>query len=60
MSSLCVLTVVLLFQVRCLLDQVAERLTAFSEVGINPAHADHIFRELNSHEERVLVSKHTH
>ncbi|XP_029567923.1 guanine nucleotide exchange factor DBS [Salmo trutta] len=41
-------------EMRCLLDQVAERLTAFSEVGINPAHADHIFRELNSHEERVL------
>ncbi|KAM9485158.1 guanine nucleotide exchange factor DBS-like isoform 7-T7 [Salvelinus alpinus] len=40
-------------EVRCLLDQVAERLTAFSEVGISPAHADHIFRELSSHEERV-------
>uniref|UniRef100_A0A4W5L631 Uncharacterized protein n=1 Tax=Hucho hucho TaxID=62062 RepID=A0A4W5L631_9TELE len=47
-------------EMRCLLDQVAERLTVFSEVGVNPAHADHIFRELNSHEERVLVSKHTH
>uniref|UniRef100_A0A8C7TFZ4 MCF.2 cell line derived transforming sequence like n=1 Tax=Oncorhynchus mykiss TaxID=8022 RepID=A0A8C7TFZ4_ONCMY len=42
-------------EVRCLLDQVAERLTAFSEVGISPAHADHIFRELSSHEERVCV-----
>uniref|UniRef100_A0A4W5KR90 MCF.2 cell line derived transforming sequence like n=1 Tax=Hucho hucho TaxID=62062 RepID=A0A4W5KR90_9TELE len=42
-------------EVRCLLDQVAERLTAFSEVGISPAHADHIFRELRSHEERVCV-----
>ncbi|XP_064832385.1 guanine nucleotide exchange factor DBS-like isoform X7 [Oncorhynchus masou masou] len=40
-------------EVRCLLDQVAERLTTFSEVGISPAHADHIFRELSSHEERV-------
>ncbi|XP_052378187.1 guanine nucleotide exchange factor DBS isoform X6 [Oncorhynchus keta] len=40
-------------EVRCLLDQVAQRLTAFSEVGISPAHADHIFRELSSHEERV-------
>ncbi|XP_029558698.1 guanine nucleotide exchange factor DBS isoform X5 [Salmo trutta] len=40
-------------EVRCLLDQVAERLTAFSEVGISPAHADHIFHELSSHEERV-------
>uniref|UniRef100_A0A8C7WBF6 MCF.2 cell line derived transforming sequence like n=1 Tax=Oncorhynchus mykiss TaxID=8022 RepID=A0A8C7WBF6_ONCMY len=28
-----------------------KRLTAFSEVGINPAHADHIFCDLNSHEE---------
>uniref|UniRef100_A0A6Q2XS54 MCF.2 cell line derived transforming sequence like n=1 Tax=Esox lucius TaxID=8010 RepID=A0A6Q2XS54_ESOLU len=37
------------------LDQVAERLTVFSEVGISPAHADHIFRELSSHEERVCV-----
>uniref|UniRef100_A0A8C7HUE9 MCF.2 cell line derived transforming sequence like n=1 Tax=Oncorhynchus kisutch TaxID=8019 RepID=A0A8C7HUE9_ONCKI len=42
-------------EVRCLLDQVAQRLTAFSEVGISPAHADHIFRELSSHEERVCV-----
>uniref|UniRef100_A0A673WZC6 MCF.2 cell line derived transforming sequence like n=1 Tax=Salmo trutta TaxID=8032 RepID=A0A673WZC6_SALTR len=42
-------------EVRCLLDQVAERLTAFSEVGISPAHADHIFHELSSHEERVCV-----
>ncbi|XP_052349166.1 guanine nucleotide exchange factor DBS-like isoform X2 [Oncorhynchus keta] len=41
-------------EMRCLLDQVAERLTAFSEVGINPAHADHIFCDLNSHEARVL------
>uniref|UniRef100_A0A4W5KTJ2 MCF.2 cell line derived transforming sequence like n=1 Tax=Hucho hucho TaxID=62062 RepID=A0A4W5KTJ2_9TELE len=44
-------------EVRCLLDQVAERLTAFSEVGISPAHADHIFRELRSHEERVCVTQ---
>uniref|UniRef100_A0A8C7TJS2 MCF.2 cell line derived transforming sequence like n=1 Tax=Oncorhynchus mykiss TaxID=8022 RepID=A0A8C7TJS2_ONCMY len=44
-------------EVRCLLDQVAERLTAFSEVGISPAHADHIFRELSSHEERVCVTQ---
>uniref|UniRef100_A0A6Q2XSM3 MCF.2 cell line derived transforming sequence like n=1 Tax=Esox lucius TaxID=8010 RepID=A0A6Q2XSM3_ESOLU len=40
-------------EVRGQLDQVAERLTVFSEVGISPAHADHIFRELSSHEERV-------
>uniref|UniRef100_A0A673X827 MCF.2 cell line derived transforming sequence like n=1 Tax=Salmo trutta TaxID=8032 RepID=A0A673X827_SALTR len=32
-----------------------KRLTAFSEVGISPAHADHIFHELSSHEERVCV-----
>uniref|UniRef100_A0A6Q2YBF3 MCF.2 cell line derived transforming sequence like n=1 Tax=Esox lucius TaxID=8010 RepID=A0A6Q2YBF3_ESOLU len=42
-------------EVRGQLDQVAERLTVFSEVGISPAHADHIFRELSSHEERVCV-----
>ncbi|KAM6985972.1 guanine nucleotide exchange factor DBS isoform 2-T2 [Aplochiton taeniatus] len=40
-------------EVRALLDQVAERLASFSEVGISPAHAEHIFRELGSHEERV-------
>ncbi|KAL0963478.1 hypothetical protein UPYG_G00306950 [Umbra pygmaea] len=40
-------------EMMCLLDQVAEKLTAFSEVGISPAHAEHIFRELSCYEERV-------
>ncbi|XP_069563717.1 guanine nucleotide exchange factor DBS-like isoform X4 [Brachyistius frenatus] len=40
-------------EVRALLDQVSEKLATFSEVGISPAHADHIFCELTSYEERV-------
>ncbi|XP_072252802.1 guanine nucleotide exchange factor DBS isoform X9 [Leuresthes tenuis] len=40
-------------EVRVLLDQVSEKLATFSEVGISPAHADHIFCELTSFEERV-------
>uniref|UniRef100_A0A3Q3MYS5 MCF.2 cell line derived transforming sequence like n=1 Tax=Mastacembelus armatus TaxID=205130 RepID=A0A3Q3MYS5_9TELE len=42
-------------EVRALLDQVSEKLATFSEVGISPAHADHIFCELTSYEERVCV-----
>uniref|UniRef100_A0A3Q4BVV7 Uncharacterized protein n=1 Tax=Mola mola TaxID=94237 RepID=A0A3Q4BVV7_MOLML len=42
-------------EVRVLLDQVFEKLVAFSEVGISPAHADHIFCELTSYEKRVCV-----
>ncbi|XP_062420988.1 guanine nucleotide exchange factor DBS-like isoform X3 [Pungitius pungitius] len=38
---------------RALLDQVSEKLATFSEVGISPAHADHIFCELTTYEERV-------
>lgn len=45
-----------LLQVRALLDQVSEKLATFSEVGISPAHADHIFCELTTYEERVCVS----
>lgn len=41
---------------RALLDQVSEKLGTYSEVGISPAHADHIFSELTSYEERVCVS----
>lgn len=52
----CNLTVVFLLQVRALLDQVSEKLATFSEVGISPAHADHIFSELSTYEERVCVS----
>ncbi|KAM8749646.1 guanine nucleotide exchange factor DBS isoform 5-T5 [Acanthopagrus schlegelii] len=40
-------------EVRALLDQVSEKLATFSEVGISPAHADHIFCELTTYEERV-------
>ncbi|XP_041663011.1 guanine nucleotide exchange factor DBS isoform X4 [Cheilinus undulatus] len=40
-------------EVRALLDQVSEKLSSFSEVGISPAHADHIFSELSTYEERV-------
>lgn len=43
-------------QVRTLLDQVAEKLASFSEVGISPAHADHTFSELTAYEARVCVS----
>uniref|UniRef100_A0A671WJI3 MCF.2 cell line derived transforming sequence like n=1 Tax=Sparus aurata TaxID=8175 RepID=A0A671WJI3_SPAAU len=42
-------------EVRALLDQVSEKLATFSEVGISPAHADHIFCELTTYEERVCV-----
>ncbi|XP_051260532.1 guanine nucleotide exchange factor DBS isoform X3 [Dicentrarchus labrax] len=40
-------------EVRALLDQVSEKLATFSEVGISPAHADHIFCELHTYEERL-------
>ncbi|XP_044073332.1 guanine nucleotide exchange factor DBS isoform X10 [Siniperca chuatsi] len=40
-------------EVRALLDQVSEKLATFSEVGISPAHVDHIFCELTTYEERV-------
>ncbi|XP_041858409.1 guanine nucleotide exchange factor DBS isoform X8 [Melanotaenia boesemani] len=40
-------------EVRALLDQVSEKLATFSEVGISPAHADHILCELTTYEERV-------
>uniref|UniRef100_A0AAQ6ANK8 Mcf.2 cell line derived transforming sequence-like b n=1 Tax=Amphiprion ocellaris TaxID=80972 RepID=A0AAQ6ANK8_AMPOC len=43
-------------EVRALLDQVSEKLATFSEVGISPAHADHIFCELTTYEERVCVT----
>uniref|UniRef100_A0A8C3AE02 MCF.2 cell line derived transforming sequence like n=1 Tax=Cyclopterus lumpus TaxID=8103 RepID=A0A8C3AE02_CYCLU len=42
-------------EVRALLDQVSEKLATFSEVGISPTHADHIFCELTTYEERVCV-----
>ncbi|XP_029106692.1 guanine nucleotide exchange factor DBS isoform X2 [Scleropages formosus] len=39
-------------EVRAQLDMATERLTAISQVGISPAHAEHILRELSSHEEK--------
>uniref|UniRef100_A0A6Q2XD14 Mcf.2 cell line derived transforming sequence-like a n=1 Tax=Esox lucius TaxID=8010 RepID=A0A6Q2XD14_ESOLU len=44
-------------EVRTQLDVVSERVTAFSEVGINPAHAEHILRELNGVEERDVLDR---
>uniref|UniRef100_A0A3B3SLV6 MCF.2 cell line derived transforming sequence like n=1 Tax=Paramormyrops kingsleyae TaxID=1676925 RepID=A0A3B3SLV6_9TELE len=44
-------------EVRAQLDTAAERLAGFSDVGISPAHAEHILRELNNHEEKVSVRK---
>ncbi|XP_036838528.1 guanine nucleotide exchange factor DBS isoform X1 [Oncorhynchus mykiss] len=40
-------------EVRAQLDVVSERVEAFSEVGISPAHAEHILRELTSQEEKA-------
>uniref|UniRef100_A0A3Q1FRQ5 MCF.2 cell line derived transforming sequence like n=1 Tax=Acanthochromis polyacanthus TaxID=80966 RepID=A0A3Q1FRQ5_9TELE len=42
-------------EVRALLDQVSEKLATFSEVGISPAHADHIFCELTTYEEKACI-----
>ncbi|XP_045061572.1 guanine nucleotide exchange factor DBS isoform X8 [Coregonus clupeaformis] len=40
-------------EVRAQLDVVSERVARLSEVGISPAHAEHILRELNSQEEKA-------
>ncbi|KAM9454262.1 guanine nucleotide exchange factor DBS isoform 5-T5 [Clarias gariepinus] len=40
-------------EVRAHLDQVADKLSSFSEVGISPAHGEHIMKELTTHEERT-------
>ncbi|XP_056226149.1 guanine nucleotide exchange factor DBS [Seriola aureovittata] len=40
-------------EVRALLDVTSERLLGFSEVSISPAHAEHVLRELSSHEDRA-------
>uniref|UniRef100_A0A8C7PEW3 Mcf.2 cell line derived transforming sequence-like a n=1 Tax=Oncorhynchus mykiss TaxID=8022 RepID=A0A8C7PEW3_ONCMY len=42
-------------EVRAQLDVVSERVEAFSEVGISPAHAEHILRELTSQEEKDVL-----
>uniref|UniRef100_A0A7N6A940 MCF.2 cell line derived transforming sequence like n=1 Tax=Anabas testudineus TaxID=64144 RepID=A0A7N6A940_ANATE len=36
---------------------VSEKLATFSEVGISPAHADHIFCELTTYEEREVLDR---
>ncbi|XP_048052412.1 guanine nucleotide exchange factor DBS isoform X13 [Megalobrama amblycephala] len=40
-------------EVRAHLDLVYDRLSGFSDVGISPAHAEHILKELTNHEERA-------
>ncbi|XP_061548649.1 guanine nucleotide exchange factor DBS isoform X1 [Phycodurus eques] len=40
-------------EVRSQLDATSERLRGFSEVSVNPAHAEHVLRELNCHEEKA-------
>ncbi|GAA6089188.1 guanine nucleotide exchange factor DBS isoform X1 [Tachysurus ichikawai] len=40
-------------EVRAHLDQVANKLSTFSEVGISPAHGEHILKDLTNHEERT-------
>ncbi|XP_038132852.1 guanine nucleotide exchange factor DBS isoform X3 [Cyprinodon tularosa] len=40
-------------EVRPQLDVMYERLSGFSEISISPAHAEHVLRELSSHEERA-------
>ncbi|XP_049326130.1 guanine nucleotide exchange factor DBS isoform X2 [Astyanax mexicanus] len=40
-------------EVRSHLDQVADKLSGFSEVGISPAHGEHILKELTIHEDRT-------
>uniref|UniRef100_A0A1A7XAD7 MCF.2 cell line derived transforming sequence-like n=1 Tax=Iconisemion striatum TaxID=60296 RepID=A0A1A7XAD7_9TELE len=40
-------------EVRGQLDTTLERLSGFSEVSISPAHAEHILRELSSHEDKA-------
>ncbi|XP_019733971.1 guanine nucleotide exchange factor DBS isoform X3 [Hippocampus comes] len=40
-------------EVRCQLDATSERLCGFSEVSVNPVHAEHVLRELSSHEEKA-------
>uniref|UniRef100_A0A3P9P341 MCF.2 cell line derived transforming sequence like n=1 Tax=Poecilia reticulata TaxID=8081 RepID=A0A3P9P341_POERE len=42
-------------EVRPQLDVMFERLSGFSEVSISPAHAEHVLRELSSHEEKACL-----
>ncbi|XP_040888159.1 guanine nucleotide exchange factor DBS isoform X1 [Toxotes jaculatrix] len=40
-------------EVRAQLDVTSERLSGFSEVSVSPAHAEHVLRELSSHEDKA-------
>lgn len=40
---------------RAQLDVTSERLSGFSEVSVNPAHAEHVLRELSGHEDKACV-----
>ncbi|KAM6958535.1 guanine nucleotide exchange factor DBS isoform 1-T1 [Tautogolabrus adspersus] len=40
-------------EVRGQLDATSERLSGFSEVSVNPAHAEHVLRELSGHESKA-------
>ncbi|XP_072254041.1 guanine nucleotide exchange factor DBS isoform X1 [Leuresthes tenuis] len=40
-------------EVRAQLDVMSERLSSFSEVSVSPAHAEHVLRELSSHEDKA-------
>ncbi|XP_030007576.1 guanine nucleotide exchange factor DBS isoform X2 [Sphaeramia orbicularis] len=40
-------------EVRAQLDITSERLSGFSEVSVSPAHAEHVLRELSSHEDKA-------
>ncbi|XP_051559770.1 guanine nucleotide exchange factor DBS-like isoform X4 [Myxocyprinus asiaticus] len=40
-------------EIKAHLDLAFDRLSGFSEVGISPAHAEHILKELTNHEERT-------
>ncbi|CAJ1086946.1 guanine nucleotide exchange factor DBS isoform X2 [Xyrichtys novacula] len=40
-------------EVRSQLDATSERLSGFSEVSVNPAHAEHVLRELSGHESKA-------
>uniref|UniRef100_A0A671MV05 Guanine nucleotide exchange factor DBS-like n=1 Tax=Sinocyclocheilus anshuiensis TaxID=1608454 RepID=A0A671MV05_9TELE len=42
-------------EVRAHLDMVYDRVSGFSEVGISPAHVEHILKELTNHEDRACV-----
>ncbi|XP_074520655.1 guanine nucleotide exchange factor DBS-like [Halichoeres trimaculatus] len=40
-------------EVRGQLDATSDRLSGFSEVSVNPAHAEHVLRELSGHESKA-------